>query len=73
MTDSFIVTMLRQPTELEPHIRNAAADVIDRLRKERDEARREICESTAESADLYPREFAEKMGWDCYKENTNAR
>lgn len=40
MTDSFIVTMLRLPTELEPHIRNAAADVIDRLRKERDEARR---------------------------------
>lgn len=71
MTDSFIVTMLRSPTELEPHIRNAAADVIDRLRKERDEARREICESTAESADLYPREFAEKMGWDCYKEDTN--
>ena len=38
MTDSFIVTMLRLPTELEPHIRNAAADEIERLRKERDEA-----------------------------------
>jgi uncharacterized membrane-anchored protein YhcB (DUF1043 family) len=50
-----------------PHLQQE----IERLRKERDEARREICESTAESADLYPREFAEKMGWDCYKENTD--
>ena len=46
-------------------------ELVEKLRKERDEARRQICESTAESADLYPREFAEKMGWDCYKENNN--
>ena len=44
---------------------------IGRLREERDEVRREYCESTAESADLWPREFAKKMGWDCYKEDTN--
>ena len=77
MTDSFIVTMLRLPTELEPHIRNAAADAIDRLRKERDEARRIACEKQAKiNQRLYDDKFyanpvvvMRDWGWDCYGSN----
>ena len=77
MTDSFIVTMLRSPTELEPHIRNAAADVIDRLRKERDEARRIACEKQAKiNQRMYDDKFyanpvvvMREWGWDCYGSN----
>ena len=44
---------------------------VDTLRKERDEARREVCK--AESSGRIGRfgtaqEHAERMGWDCYKE-----
>ena len=46
-----------------------AAAYIERLRKERDEARREILES------LHPdlrESYAAARGWDCFnKENTN--
>lgn len=38
---------------------------IKRLREERDEARREVCE-----AEKYCREEANRRGWDCYKEET---
>jgi hypothetical protein len=70
MTDSYIVTMLRFPAELEPHIRNAAADAIDRLRKERDEARRRVCEMLHEEGyGRSPEEWAKRKGWDCFKEN----
>lgn len=44
-----------------------AAAYIERLRKERDEARREILES------LHPdlrESYAAARGWDCFKENT---
>jgi uncharacterized coiled-coil DUF342 family protein len=47
---------------------------IERLRKERDEARREICQFRSTS---YPHdmkevyEIADSREWDCYKENTN--
>jgi hypothetical protein len=45
---------------------------IERLRAERDEARREVCcaDTTGETqgaALLY----AQKRGWDCFKENTD--
>lgn len=44
---------------------------IERLRKERDEARREVCK--AESSGRIGRfgtaqEHAKRMGWDCFKE-----
>jgi hypothetical protein len=48
-----------------------AANEITRLRKERDEARREVCQwehhwdKTA--SEQY---YADKRGWDCFKENT---
>ena len=53
-------------------------DEIKRLRAERDEARREICEriQMIDPDDecwtrLNPQQIAEHYGWDCYKENTN--
>jgi hypothetical protein len=47
------------------------ADEIERLREERDEARREVCEISAEFADMYPKDFAMNRGWDCFKEDTD--
>ena len=50
-----------------------AADEIERLRKDRDEARREVCQFRSTS---YPHdmkevyEIADSRGWDCFKENT---
>lgn len=41
-----IVTMLRSPDRFEPYTCNAAADEIERLRAERDEARKERDEAT---------------------------
>jgi len=47
---------------------------IERLRKERDEARRKICEMEAECI-VYPpcspQQYAVRMGWDCFKENSD--
>jgi hypothetical protein len=70
---STIVNRLRQNSEcLAPSIMLAAADEIERLRKERDEARREVCQFRSTS---YPHdmkevyEIADSRGWDCYKEN----
>jgi len=46
-----------------------AADTIDQLTKERDEARREFCEVCAPEWGLpSPKWLAEDKGWDCYKE-----
>ena len=47
-----------------------AADAIERLRIERDEARREVCDF-CESGDEWnapevAREIAEERGWDCF-------
>ena len=53
----------------------------ERLRAERDEARRRVCEDAIRNGRVYRRvgsdtvrcetskEVAEMMGWDCYKEN----
>jgi len=61
-----------------------AADEIERLRKERDEARREVCRGEAmlrlqrnrvhrESEEVVrmAKEIAVERGWDCFKENTD--
>ena len=45
----------------------AAADEIERLRAERDEARREVCNLSIHP----PRDYALERGWNCFKENTN--
>jgi uncharacterized coiled-coil DUF342 family protein len=45
----------------------------DRLRAERDEARRMFCNAMASNSRLgftTPRSFAEDEGWDCFKEAT---
>ena len=52
--------------------------VIAKLRRERDEARREVCEMNAiessnESVDflsLTPQDIADERGWDCYASDT---
>jgi uncharacterized coiled-coil DUF342 family protein len=67
-----IVTQLRANSEcLAPSIMLEAADEIERLRKERDEARREICKNVAAiSASMNAKQWAQERGWDCFKENT---
>ena len=66
-----IVTQLRTNSEcLAPSIMLSAADEIERLRSERDEARREVCQFRSTS---YPHdmkevyEIADSRGWDCFK------
>ena len=40
----------------------------DKLKAERDEARREICENVAAiSASVNAKQWAQERGWDCYK------
>lgn len=42
----------------------------DRLRAERDEARREVCKNVvAISASMNAKQWARERGWDCFKEN----
>ena len=40
---------------------------LERLRAERDEARREVCRHEADGADC-EREYAAMRGWDCFPE-----
>jgi hypothetical protein len=56
-------------TILQPKILREAAQEIERLRVERDEARREICENVAAiSASVNAKQWAQERGWDCYKQ-----
>ena len=48
-----------------------AADEIERLRKERDEARRMYCSMVENNARQYgtsAQSVAKQVGWDCFKE-----
>lgn len=48
------------------------AQMLKRLREERDEARREVCKWEAEDYIKEPvEEVAKRKGWDCFKEGTN--
>ena len=71
-----IVTQLRTNSEcLAPSIMLAAADEIERLRVERDEARRDWCRLWAAGGprrQLAPTQAARLRQWDCFKENTDA-
>jgi hypothetical protein len=74
-----IVTQLRANSEcLAPSIMLEAADTIERLREERDDARRELCRWSSfyyeEHIDINEgpprardREEAARRGWDCFK------
>lgn len=58
------------------HYIECAIKEIERLRKERDEARREVCELRTDIGFSRPIashivEFAASRGWDCFKEDTN--
>jgi len=51
------------------------ADEIKQLRKERDEARREVCQMVSNNDESSKPESAEQVAerrkWDCFKENTD--
>jgi hypothetical protein len=44
-----------------------AADKIERLRAERDEARRECCRHMAHGV-MSAEDYAKYLNWDCFKE-----
>jgi hypothetical protein len=49
-----------------------AAENIERLTAERDEARREVCEMRSEELVdpiTSPKQIAQQRGWDCFREN----
>lgn len=58
-----------------------AAKMLKQLREERDEARRIACKNETELNRMMfdnpkyadPAAIAEQRGWDCYKENDNAK
>ena len=53
------------------HYINCAIKEIERLRKERDEARKEVCELKSYNFEgkISPKAYAEMRKWDCYKED----
>ena len=52
----------------ESNVMREAAAEIERLRAQRDAARRMYCKFVARNEPEY---IAERWGWDCFKENTN--
>lgn len=68
-----IVTLLRGADRPEPYLCAAAADEIEKLRKERDEARRRLCIEWTEHGPvrLNKEQIAMRYGWECFKENTH--
>jgi len=51
------------------NLMTVAADEIESLRRDRDEARREVCEWLALSEGGTEQEHADEAGWDCFKED----
>jgi hypothetical protein len=51
-------------------IRNLNNQLVDALR-ERNEARREVCELASRPYIKHAYEYAHERGWDCFKENNN--
>lgn len=43
-------------------------DIVAALTAERDEARREICQTVFIGGGIRPAEYAENRGWDCFKQ-----
>ena len=50
-------------------------ELVEKLRRERDEARREVCRDEAYRPSPSPpctaNQVADRRGWDCFKENDN--
>jgi len=51
-------------------IRNLNNQLVDALR-ERNEARREVCELASRPYIKHAYEYAHERGWDCFQENNN--
>jgi hypothetical protein len=51
---------------------NQVVEHIREVRKERDEARREICVMLEDATNNHRENHAKRWGWDCYKEVGNA-
>lgn len=71
MTKPDIVTRLREADGgyfMRQMFTEAVAE-IERLRAERDEARREVCELLYNRQGGWPKEHANERGWDCFKED----
>jgi hypothetical protein len=53
----------------------SAADEIERLTAERDEARRHLCDlyvkGQPSSSNMTDQDYAAELGWDCFKEGTS--
>jgi hypothetical protein len=65
-----IVNRLRTNREcLAPCLMDEAADTIERLTAERDEARREICVMLEDATNNHRKNHAKRWGWDCFKED----
>jgi hypothetical protein len=64
---SEIVNQLRKNSEcLAPSIMLAAAAEIERLREERDEARRMYCGRASRDVPLDAFDIAKNQGWNCF-------
>jgi len=61
-----IVTRLRMLGGLDAALCNKAADEIERLRAERDEARREVCRHMAHGV-ISSKDYAKFLNWNCFK------
>ena len=73
MTDPDIVTRLRAVLHNDRSVElmnREAADEIERLRDERDEARRMVCGLDADIMEDQV-EYAKHRGWDCFRKETN--
>ena len=64
MSDDITTRLRRDCMSL---IADEAADTIDHLRAERDEARREICSTVVFPSS--PQEYANRRGWECFGEH----
>ena len=53
-------------------VEREAADEIERLRAERDEARQRLCKVVGDNRDMWGEDVAKEYGWDCFKEPAHA-
>jgi hypothetical protein len=59
----------RRGHSVHPDVLREAANAIDNLTAERDEARREVCVWQGLDTGSTPRDTATVRGWDCFKED----
>ena len=69
--EGFVTHIAQLPRESK--LLHEAADEIERLRAERDEARQRYCFAMAEHGEeAEARQTANEEGWDCFNDNKNA-